>query len=46
MKGMFLKKCDIFYWKWATVVQKFQPSVTKLGTLDEIRWFDGTDLTE
>ncbi len=44
MKGMFLKKCDIYYWKWATVVQKFQLSVTKLGTHDDIRWFDGTDI--
>jgi hypothetical protein len=41
---MFLKKCDIYYSKWATVVQKFQLSMTKLGTHDEIRWFDGTDL--
>ncbi len=42
MKGMFLKKCDIYYSKWATVVQKFQLSMTKLGTHDEIRRFDGT----
>ncbi len=42
MKGMFLKKSNIYNWKWATVVQKFQLSMTKLGTHDEIRWFDGT----
>ncbi len=42
MKGMFLEKCHIYCPKWATVVQKFQLSMTKLGTLDEIRWFDGT----
>jgi len=41
MKGMFLKKCDICYEKWATVVQIFQLSLTKLGTHDAIRWFDG-----
>jgi hypothetical protein len=39
---MFLKKCDIYYSKWATVVKKFQLSMTKLGAHDEIRWFDGT----
>ena len=42
MKVMFLKKFDIYYWKWATVVRKFQLSMTKLGYHDEIRWFDGT----
>ncbi len=42
MKDMFLKKSDIYYPKWATVVQKFQLSMTKLGNHDEIRWFDGT----
>jgi len=42
MKDMFLKKSDIYYSKWATVVQKFQLSMTKLGNHDEIRWFDGT----
>jgi hypothetical protein len=42
MKDMFLKKSDICYSKWATVVQKFQLSMTKLGNHDEIRWFDGT----
>ncbi len=42
MKDMFKKKSDIYYWKWATVVQKFQLSMTKLGNHDEIRWFDGT----
>ncbi len=42
MKGMFLKKCHIYCSKWATVVQKFQLSMTKLGTHDGIRWFDGT----
>jgi hypothetical protein len=41
MKSMFLKKCDIYYSKWATVAQKFQLSLTKLGTHDEIRWNDG-----
>ena len=41
MKDMFLKKSDIYYSKWATVVQKFQLSMTKLGNHDEIRWFDG-----
>jgi len=41
MKDMFLKKSDIYYSKWATVVQKIQLSVTKLGNHDEIRWFDG-----
>jgi hypothetical protein len=41
MKSMFLKKCDIYYSKWATVAQKFQLSMTKLGTHDEIRWNDG-----
>ncbi len=45
MKGMFFIKSDIYYSKWATVVQKFQLSMTKLGTHDEIRWFDGTDRT-
>ncbi len=44
MKDMFLKKSDIYYSKWATVVQKFQLSMTKLGSHDEIRWFDGTVL--
>jgi hypothetical protein len=42
MKDMFFKKSDIYYSKWATVVQKFQLSMTKLGNHDEIRWFDGT----
>ncbi len=42
MKSMFFKKCDIYYSKWATVAQKFQLSMTKLGTHDEIRWNDGT----
>jgi hypothetical protein len=42
MKSMFLKICDIYYSKWATVAQKFQLSMTKLGTHDEIRWNDGT----
>jgi hypothetical protein len=42
MKDMFIKKSDICYSKWATVVQKFQLSMTKLGNQDEIRWFDGT----
>ncbi len=41
MKDMFLKKSDIYYSKWATVIQKFQLSMTKLGNHDEIRWFDG-----
>ncbi len=41
---MFLKKFDIYYSKWAMVVQKSQLSMTKLGTHDEIRWFDGTGL--
>ncbi len=41
MKGMFLKKFDIYYRKWATAVQKIQLSMTKLGAHDEIRWFDG-----
>ncbi len=44
MKGMFLKKCDIdiYYQKCATVAQRFQLSMTKLGACDEIRWNDGT----
>jgi hypothetical protein len=46
MKGMFLKKFDIYSWKWATAVQKFQLSMTKLGAHDEIRWFDGTGQPE
>ncbi len=39
-----MKKCDTYYRysKWATVVQKIQLSMTKLGTHDEIRRFDGT----
>jgi hypothetical protein len=41
MKGMFLKKCDIYYQKWATVAQRFQLLMTKLGACDEIRWNDG-----
>jgi hypothetical protein len=41
MKGMFLKKCDIYYQKCATVAQRFQLSMTKLGACDEIRWNDG-----
>ncbi len=43
---MFLKKSDIYYSKWATVVQKFQLSMTKLGNHDETRWFDGIWLGE
>ena len=42
MKGMILKKCDIYYQKWATVAQRFQLLMTKLGACDEIRWNDGT----
>ncbi len=42
MKGMVLKKCDIYYSKWATVAKKFQLSMTKLGTHDKIRWNDGS----
>ncbi len=42
MKVLFLKKIDIYYAKWATVVQRFLVSLTKLGTYDGIRWFDGT----
>ena len=41
MKGMFLKKFDIYYQKCATVAQRFQLSMTKLGACDEIRWNDG-----
>ncbi len=41
MKGMFLKKCDIYYQKYATAAQRFQLSMTKLGACDEIRWNDG-----
>jgi hypothetical protein len=41
MKGMFLKKCDIYYQKCATAAQRFQLSMTKLGACDEIRWNDG-----
>jgi hypothetical protein len=37
MKGMFLKKFDIYYQKCATVAQRFPLSVTKLGACDEIR---------
>jgi hypothetical protein len=44
MKGMFLKKFDIYYQKCATVAQRFQLSMTKLGACDEIRWNDGTYL--
>jgi len=44
MKGMFLKKFDIYYQKCATVAQRFPLSVTKLGACDEIRWNDGTFL--
>ena len=44
MKGMFLKKFDIYYQKCATVAQRFQLSMTKLGACDEIRWNDGTRL--
>ncbi len=40
MKGMFLKKCDIYFSKWAKVAEKFQLSMTKLGAHDEIRWND------
>ncbi len=42
MKGMFLKKCDIYNQKCATAAQRFQLSMTKLGACDEIRWNDGT----
>ncbi len=42
MKGMFLKKFDIYYQKCATVAQRFPLSMTKLGACDEIRWNDGT----
>jgi hypothetical protein len=42
MKDMFLKKSDIYYQKWATVAQRFQLLMTKLGACDEIRWNDGT----
>ncbi len=42
MKGMFLKKFYIYYQKCATVAQRFQLSMTKLGACDEIRWNDGT----
>ncbi len=42
MKGMFLKKCDIYYQKCATAAQRFQLSMTKLGACDEIRWNDGS----
>jgi hypothetical protein len=41
MKVMFLKKIDIYYAKGATIVQRFVVSLTKLGTHDGIRWFDG-----
>jgi hypothetical protein len=41
MKGMFLKKCDIYYQKCATAAQRFQLSMTKLGACDGIRWNDG-----
>jgi hypothetical protein len=37
MKGMFLKKFDIYYQKCATVAQRFPLSMTKLGACDEIR---------
>jgi hypothetical protein len=46
MKGMFLKKFDIYYQKCATVAQRFQLSMTKLGACDEIRWNDGTNMTD
>ena len=46
MKGMFLKKCDIYYQKCATAAQRFQLSMTKLGACDEIRWNDGTVLLD
>ncbi len=46
MKGMFLKKCDIYYQKCATAAQRFQLSMTKLGACDEIRWNDGTLYSE
>ena len=42
MKGMFLKKFDIYYQKCATAAQRFQLSMTKLGACDGIRWNDGT----
>ncbi len=45
MKVMFLKKIDIYYAKGATIVQRFVVSLTKLGTHDGIRWFDGTVCT-
>ncbi len=41
MKVVFLKKIYNYYAKWATVVQRFLVSLTKLGTYDGIRWFDG-----
>jgi hypothetical protein len=41
MEILFLKKIDIYYAKWAMVVQRFLVSLTKLGTYDGIRWFDG-----
>jgi hypothetical protein len=37
MKGMFLKKFDIYYQKCATAAQRFQLSMTKLGACDGIR---------
>ncbi len=46
MKGMFLKKFDIYYQKCATVAERFQLSMTKLGACDEIRWNDGTQQTD
>ena len=33
MKDMFLKKSDIYYQKWATVAQRFQLLMTKLGEM-------------
>jgi hypothetical protein len=41
MKVMFWKKIYIYYAKGATIVQRFVVSLTKLGTHDGIRWFDG-----
>ncbi len=45
MKGMFLKIFYIYSSKWATMAQKFQLSMTKLGANDEIRWNDGISCT-
>ncbi len=42
MKSMLLEKCDKYYVKLATVVKKFQVSLTNLRTPDGIMWNDGT----